>query len=151
MAKIYCDNWFTSVGLQTTLNKQGIACLATVRPNRLPGCTFPADKTMRRQGRGTTCLQTTTLNVVELRATKCFDNRGVVRLSTYTAVEPTTQIERFDRKLRRKLQFNCPTAVFCYNEHMEGVDLLDALLTLYRIHAAVQNEHRTLFGPPGEM
>ncbi|KAI0218376.1 hypothetical protein LSAT2_029914, partial [Lamellibrachia satsuma] len=38
---IYCDNWFTSVGLQTTLSKQGIACLGTVRSNRLPGCTLP--------------------------------------------------------------------------------------------------------------
>ena len=131
--KIYCDNWFTSVGLQTTLSKQGIACLGTVRSNRLPGCTLPTDKTMRRQGRGTTCLQTTTINGVELRATKWFDNRGVVLLSTYAAVEPTNQIERFNRKLRRKHQISCTTAVRCYNKHMGGVDLLDALLALYRI------------------
>ena len=29
--KIYCDNWFSSVALQTALSKQGIACLGTVR------------------------------------------------------------------------------------------------------------------------
>ena len=144
--KIYCDNWFTSVALHTTLSKQGIACLGTVRSNRLPGCTFPTDKVMRRQGRGTTCLQTTTIDGVELRATKWFDNRGVVLLSTYAAVDPTTQIERFDRKLRRKLQVTCPTAVRCYNQHMGGVDLLDALLALYRIPVRSKKwYHRLLF------
>ena len=45
--KIYCDNWFTSVALQTTLSKQGIACLGTVRSNCLSGCTFPRDKVVR--------------------------------------------------------------------------------------------------------
>ena len=138
---IYCDNWFTSVGLQTTRSKQGIACLGTVRSNRLPGCTLPADKTMRRQGRGTTRLQTAKIDGVELRATKWFGNRDVVLLSTYTVVEPTTQVERYDRKLRRKLQ-----PLRCYNQHVGGVDLRVARLALCRIPVGSKKwYHRSLF------
>ena len=144
--KVYFDNWFTSVSLQTILSNQGIACVGTVRSNRLPGCSLPSDKVMRRQGRGTHCLQTATIDGVELRATKWFDNRGVVLLSTFAAVEPTKVIERFDRKQKRMVNVECPNVVQVYNQHMGGVDLLDALLVLYRIPVRSKKwYHRLLF------
>lgn len=46
--KLYIDNWFNSLSLQTTLWDQGIACIGTVRLNRVKGCTFPPDKDGKR-------------------------------------------------------------------------------------------------------
>jgi len=86
--KVYFDNWFTSPKLIITLWKQGIACLGTVRTNRLQGCQMPSDAEMKRQGRGTTVVQTAVIGGVDLRATKWYDNRGVVKLTSFAAVEP---------------------------------------------------------------
>ena len=77
---------------------------------------------------------TTVVDDVELRAVKWFDNRGVTLLSTYEAVQPTKQICRWDRKARKKVDIICPSIVTTYNQFMGGVDLLDALLSLYQIH-----------------
>ena len=51
--KVYYDNWFSGVNLLVELQKMGNQSLGTVRPNRLPGCSFVSDKEMKRQGRGT--------------------------------------------------------------------------------------------------
>lgn len=50
--KLYFDNWYTSVDLVKTLYEQGIACLGTVRANRLPNCKMTLDKVMKKNGRG---------------------------------------------------------------------------------------------------
>ena len=50
--QIYVDNWFNSLPLQVTLWKQGVACIGTVRPNRLKGCVLPSDTQLAKDGRG---------------------------------------------------------------------------------------------------
>jgi hypothetical protein len=144
--KVFFDNWFTGVELQTTLWKQGIACVGTVRGNRLPGCKLPEDKVMRKKGRGTMELQTATIQGVELRAVKWFDNRGVTLLSPYAAIEPVTTVQRFDRKAGNHVQVVCPSVITIYNQFMGGVDLLDSLLALYRIPVRSKKwYHRLVF------
>ena len=113
--KVFFDNWFNGVDLQATLWKQGIACVGTMRANRLTGCTLLADKATRKKGRGTMTLQTATVHGVELRGVKWFDNRGVTLLSSYAATEPFTNVQRFDRKLARHIQVECPSIVIAYN------------------------------------
>ena len=46
---IYFDNWFTSISLMTTLAKNQIYALGTVRLNRVPGVTFLSDKEMKKR------------------------------------------------------------------------------------------------------
>ncbi|XP_076066185.1 uncharacterized protein LOC143039821 [Oratosquilla oratoria] len=75
--KVYFDNWFNGLSLQTTLWNQGICCLGTVRLNRLPGCQMPTDVQMKKDGRGTSVIREATIDNVELRAVKWFDSRGV--------------------------------------------------------------------------
>ena len=62
--KLYFDNWYTGVDLVKTLHEQGIAyllaCLGTVRANRIPNCKMTPDPAMKRKGRGTVDLWTTT-------------------------------------------------------------------------------------------
>ena len=86
--KLYFDNWYTGVDLVKTLHEQGIACLGTVRANRLPNCKMTPDPAMKRKGRGTVELWTTNYDGTELRAIKWFDNRGVKLLTTFEAVDP---------------------------------------------------------------
>jgi len=92
--KVYFDNWFTSPKLLVTLHKQGIACLGTVRINRVPGCNVPSDADMKKEGRGSTVIQTAVVDGVKLRAVKWFDNRGVVLLTSYASGQPVSSVDR---------------------------------------------------------
>ena len=143
--KLYFDNWYTSVDLVKHLHNQGIACVGTVRANRLPNCKMTPDAAMKKKGRGTIELWTSDYIDVELRAIKWFDNRGVSLLSTYESVNPITHITRFDRKAKERVNVSCPSIVSTYNKFMGGVDLLDSLLSLYRIHIRSKKWYHKLF------
>ena len=91
-------------------------------------------------------LQTVTMDGVDLRAVKWFDNRGVTLLSPYAALEPITNSQRFDRKANRHVQIDCPSIVRTNNQFLGGIDLLDSLLALYRIPVRSKKwYHRLIF------
>ena len=74
------------------------------------------------------------------------DNRGVTLLSPYAAIEPITNIQRFDRKANCHVQIDCPSIVRTYNQFMGGVDLLNSLLALYKIPVRSKKwYHRLIF------
>ena len=56
-------------------------------------------------------LQTATMDYVELHEVKLFANRGVTLLSPYAAIEPISNIQRFDRKANRHVQIDCLSMV----------------------------------------
>ena len=143
--KLYFDNWYTSVDLVKHFHNQGIACVGTVRANRLPNCKMTPDAAMKKKGRATIELWTSDYDDVELRAIKWFDNRGVSVLSTYESVNPITHISRFDRKGKECVNVPCPSIISTYNKFMGGVDLLDCLLSLYRIHIRSKKWYHKLF------
>ena len=99
--KVFINNWFNGVNFQATYGNRGsVACVGTVRANRL----------------------------------------------TYAAIEPITNVQRFDRKLARLIQVECPSIVVTYNQFMGGVDLFDSLPALYRITVRSKNwYHRLIF------
>ena len=96
--KLYFDNWYTNVLLEKTRHEQRIATVGTVKSNRLYNCKLSDDKSIKKNGRGSTEIWVSSVDNVELRAVKWFDNRGVTLLSTYKLVEPTKNVERFDKK-----------------------------------------------------
>ncbi|XP_065664803.1 piggyBac transposable element-derived protein 3-like [Hydra vulgaris] len=132
--KLFFDNWYTGLELIKTLYDQGIACTGTVRTNRLPNLNMPTDGELKKEGRGSTAIRVTSVDNVELRAVKWFDNRGVALLTSYEAVNPITIVNRWDRKYKKLVQVKRPSVVTTYNNYMGGVDLLDGMLRLYRIH-----------------
>ena len=131
--KLFIDNWYTGVPLATTLINQGIALVGTVCANRLRNCTMPLEKDMKKEGRGTVAIQTCKSDGVELRAIKWFNNRAVSILTTYEATEAMIQVKRWDRMQKKEVFVECPSAIATYNKSMGGVDLLDGLLSYYRI------------------
>ena len=48
--KLYFDNWYTSVDLVKHLHNQGIACVGTVRANRLANCKITPDAALKKKG-----------------------------------------------------------------------------------------------------
>ena len=103
------------------------------------------DSAMKKKGRWTIELWTSDYDDAELRAIKWFDNRGVSLLSTYESVNPVAYISRFDRKAKEHFNVPCPSIVSIYNKFMGGVDLLDSLLSLYRIHIRSKKWYHKFF------
>lgn len=66
-------------------------------------------------------------------------------LSTYVGTKPTTTKRRFCRKEKEYKDIPCPKAIELYNEHMGGVDLLDSMLGLYRIHLRSKKWYKRIF------
>ena len=132
---LYFDSWFTSIALQTYLASKGIHCLGTVSLNRLPGVGFASDKDFAKTGRGTYQEKCAVIDNVETRAVKWMDSRSVVLLSTFASAEPLSECKRYDKKRKCTIMVPCPSIVQEYNKNMEGMDLMDALVALYRIHA----------------
>ena len=116
--KVYFDNWFSSVNLLVELEKMGIHPLGTVRPNRLPGRSFISDKEMKRHGRGTVEEKVTIVEGVEIIALKWYDNKPVHLVSSFVGAYPTSTVQRWDRKGKKSIQVQCPSAIMIYNKFM---------------------------------
>jgi len=91
--EVYYDNWFSIVNLLVELEIMGIQSLGTVRPNRLPGCSFISDKEMKRQGRGTVEEKVTSVEGVEIIALKWYDNKPVHLVSSFVSAYPTSTVQ----------------------------------------------------------
>jgi len=61
------------------------------------------------------------------------DNKIVTLLSTYTGAESKSMLKRFDRRIKTRVDVDCPFVVKEYNRFMGGVDLLDGLIGRYKI------------------
>ena len=133
---LFHDNWFTSPKLMSHLAKREIHSIGTVRQNRLKGASLvmPADKDMMKKARGSHIELETDFEGAELRAVKWYDNRCVTLLSSFSSAEPLGACSRYDKKQKKLIQLPCPDMVRVYNKGMGGVDLMDALVALYRIH-----------------
>lgn len=143
---LFCDNWFSSEKLFIELAKKGFLALGTIRVNRFPELNFSNDKYLKKKGRGTFEEKTTTIDNVELRAVKWFDNRSVHLASTFSSAQPTSTVKRWDRNSKSFIEILCPQMVRLYNSFMGGVDALDATISYYRIHIRSKKwYHRLIF------
>ena len=109
--KLFMDNLYTGVPLTTTLMKQGIGMVGTVRVYRLRNCRLSTDKILRQKGRGSTEIKICVSDNVELWAIKWFDNRVVTILTTFAAVVTSSQVKGSDRKERKEMPIDCPSVV----------------------------------------
>lgn len=119
--KLFCDNWFTSVGLLLVLENYGISYLGTVQPNRLKGCDFISDKALKEKGRGSFEEKHAKLQDTALTAVKWFDNKSVHLISTFTDAYPLQQVSRYCNKQNRKVKVDCPMIVKKYISLWEGL------------------------------
>ena len=128
---IYCDNFFTSIGLfQELLDKKIYAC-GTIRSNRK---FFPEDfklhlkKGLKQRGEYK-LLQSENLVIPIWQDTKIF-----TALSTNSQPNKIVNVKRKQKNGERQL-IECPELIAKYNENMGGVDKNDQLRQYYSIRA----------------
>ncbi|XP_047115075.1 piggyBac transposable element-derived protein 3-like [Schistocerca piceifrons] len=143
--KLFYDNWFCSPELQVELVKCGIHSLGTVQLNRVRNNKMPSDAEMKKQGRGTSVESTASVSGYDLILVKWQDNRCVSLLGTFSGTHPESQVARYDKKTKQRIQIKCPKIVKEYNKFMGGVDTIDSLLALYRTKIRSKKYYMRLF------
>lgn len=130
---IYCDRYFTSIGLAEALLGHGIMCTGTVMKNRVSSISknLPSDSDMKTEGRGA-CDEVVSPNS-NIVLVKWYDNKPITLLSTATGKTPEGECTRWSKAERKRVPVKCPAAVMAYNAKMGGVDMNDRLISFYRI------------------
>ncbi|XP_031586314.2 piggyBac transposable element-derived protein 3 [Oreochromis aureus] len=131
--KVYCDRFFMSIqGVERMMKKQ-MYVTGTVMKNQVAAAVqkLPNDKTMKKKGRGTSAQVTTEDG--KICVVKWYDNKPVLMMSAVHASEPEDTCQRWDKKLKRYVTISRPSIVREYNFKMGGVDLVDRMMSYYRM------------------
>ncbi|CAK1588731.1 unnamed protein product [Parnassius mnemosyne] len=132
--KLYMDRYFTSLDLLDKLRSKKMQATGTLRKANIPkNCNFKTDNELRKQGRGSSDqLVRSDGNVACL---KWFDNKPVIMASSVDSKEPINKCRRWCKKTKQYIQIDRPFAIEQYNTMMGGVDMLDRVISFYRIRA----------------
>ena len=128
--KVFFDNWFSSIPLCLVLKRSGYLVTATLRADRSKNYPLPAEKDLKKGGRGSHSFRTDANSGITV--TKWYDNKCVQLISNHCDPQETNKIKRWDRGSQTYIETNCPTVVEEYSKSMGGVDLADMLISLYR-------------------
>ncbi|XP_063733351.1 piggyBac transposable element-derived protein 3-like [Eleginops maclovinus] len=133
--KVYCDRFFTSIRGVEQMMKKEMYITGTIMKNRLAGAKekLPSDKTMKNTGRGTSSELSTEDG--KLCVVKWYDNKPVLMMSVVHGTEPEDTCQRWDKKLKQYVTVSRPSIVREYNLKMGGVDLIDRMISYYRMSA----------------
>lgn len=113
------------------LKARGINVAGTVRLNRFGNPPLLSDKEMKRQGRGH-CDSVVSENG-KVSVVKWQDNKSVHMASNFVGVGSCDTAKRWDKQLKKHINVNRPEVISLYNNGMGGVDLLDQLISYYRV------------------
>ena len=130
---LFFDNYFTSPSLVQELHTKGIYCTGTVSANRVGSLLIKPNLELVKQGRG--AMDGCTSSDKKLCLVRWNDNSLVTVLSSaYDWQTNQGHVRRYDKSTKTYVDVACPSAILEYNKSMGGVDKLDFLLSLYRIH-----------------
>ena len=131
--RLFFDNYFTSLSLIQELYTKGIYCTGTVRANRVGSLPIKPNSELVKQGRG--AMDGCTSSDEKLCLIRWNDNSLVtVLFFAYDWQTNQGQVRRYHKSSKTYVDVVCPSAVLEYNKSTGGVDKLDFLLSLYRIH-----------------
>uniref|UniRef100_A0A3B4TJH0 PiggyBac transposable element-derived protein 3-like n=1 Tax=Seriola dumerili TaxID=41447 RepID=A0A3B4TJH0_SERDU len=131
--KVYCDRFFTTIkGAQQMMEKE-LYLTGTIMKNRLAGANhkLPSDKAMKSAGRGTS--SEVSAEDGKLCVVKWYDNKPVLMMSVVHGTQPEDTCQRWDKKLKQYVTVSRPSIVREYNTKMGGVDLMDRMISYYRM------------------
>ncbi|XP_046401535.1 piggyBac transposable element-derived protein 3-like [Ischnura elegans] len=129
--ELYYDNYFSSYNLLQVLKAKKIFAAGTIRINRFSNPPVISDKEGKKRERGYS--QEVSSLDGDVVVVKWLDNRGVVLASNYIGIGEEDKVKRWDKKSSKYIEVSRPEIVKRYNHGMGGVDLLDQLVSLYRI------------------
>ena len=131
--KLYIDNWFTSITLVKHLATRGIWICGTIQARKISGLAFKDDNKLPLRGRGSFDEHEMDSNGVPVTAIKWYNNRAVCLAFFFVSSAPIEYARKYDRKIKDHVDVPVPHIVRTYNEHMDGVDLHDQMLSYYRM------------------
>lgn len=132
--QLYCDNYFTTIRLQVELKKMGIFATGTVKSNRLTDLSVKQLNDLSKEGRGAVDHRVAEVDGIQVCVTRWFDNNVVNCLSTLHDNQIVDSVKRWSTKQKQHIQVKRPAVIKAYNQWMGGVDLIDMLISLYRIN-----------------
>ncbi|TDH12263.1 hypothetical protein EPR50_G00070150 [Perca flavescens] len=131
--KVYCDRFFTTIkGAQRMMEKE-LYMTGTIMKNRLAEAKhkLPSDKAMKNAGRGTS--SEVSAEDGKLCLVKWYDNKPVLLMSVVHGTQPEDTCQRWDKKVKQYVTVSRPSIVREYNIKMGGVDLMDRMISYYRM------------------
>ncbi len=131
--KVYCDRFFTTIkGAQRMMEKE-LYMTGTIMKNRLAEAKhkLPSDKAMKNAGRGTS--SEVSAEDGKLCVVKWYDNKPVLLMSVVHGTQPEDTCQRWDKKIKQYVTVSRPSIIREYNNKMGGVDLMDRMISYYRM------------------
>ncbi len=130
-SEVYFDNLFTSFPLLEKMSEKGIGGTGTIRQNRLHRIDIISKKDLEKKTveRG----HSVRLYRGDQVLVAWKDNKGVYAASNKHSGYCSKACKRFCRTTRKDIPVPIPDLIGAYNNGMGGVDLLDAMVAVYRV------------------
>ena len=133
---LYFDRYFTSIRLLEILRERNMGGTGTIMSNRVPRKLtgdLMTDAVMKKKSRGTSDeIFQPDGNVVLV---KWFDLKPILLVSNVFSCEPLSVCRRWSKLEKKYIEIPRPNAIGEYNKNMGGIDLIDRMISLYRIRA----------------
>lgn len=129
--KLYFDNYFSSYPALEILRDKGINAGGTIRLDRFAHPPLLKENEMKKKGRGFS--DSVVSHDGKVVIVKWQDNKSVHLASNFVGIGQTDTAKRWDKKQKKHVDVTRPEIVALYNGGMGGVDLLDQLISYYRV------------------
>lgn len=94
------------------LAKEGLHTLGTIQRNRLgKSCKLPTKQDVMKSLVSRGSYEVTNFEGVDMTTVSWKDNKQVVLASTYVGAQAVGNIERFDKKEKRRIAITCPKLI----------------------------------------
>lgn len=138
---VYMDNFFSSYNLAVRMKNKGFFMTGTVRENRVAKCPLELSTNMKKKDRGTIDKCYDTKN--EIGIVRWNDNKVVTVVTNFESLDPKNEVQR--RNKGSRISVPIPECIKSYNKFKNGVDLFDALMSVYRIRIRGKKWYFSLF------
>ncbi|KAI7790921.1 putative piggyBac transposable element-derived protein 3-like [Triplophysa rosa] len=143
--KVYCNRFFTSIKTVNRMMEKKVYLTGTGMKNRVFEAVekLPIDKKMKKNGRGISAQVTTEDGNICI--VKWYDNKPVLMMSVVHDAQAEDTCQRWDKKKKQYVSVRRPIIVCEYNNKMGGVDLIDRMISYYRLSVRTKKwTHRML-------